>query len=82
MSEYILEFKQDISATFAETYKESLFRFLDMLKLGNTKNAQVFLHDFSLAGIESQCHIFPFIKFTAWQHRKRRTCTNCLFHCI
>lgn len=46
MGEYILEFKQDISATFAETYKESLFRFLDMLKLGNTKNAQMFLHDF------------------------------------
>ena len=46
MSDYLSEFKQELTVTFAETYKESLFQFLDALKTGNAKRAQTFLHNF------------------------------------
>ena len=46
MNKDMLESKPELSAAFAETYKNSLFLFLDALKAENTKGAQVFLHDF------------------------------------
>lgn len=46
MSESMMKFNQEVSATFAEIYKESLLKFLDALKSGHTKHAQAFLHEF------------------------------------